>query len=134
MKEITKAMMHEFRINKLRYDMMGYTFRNTGELSYHHLIIPRRLGGPETRENGAILVQSTSHDYLHTIERIDYDMFYSITSHLIDENILGRIDLESLRAIRDVLLCFERDYSYLYTRKGKRLIKQAYITNRVDLT
>ena len=134
MKEITKAMMHEFRINKLRYDMMGYTFRNTGELSYHHLIIPRRLGGPETRENGAILVQSTSHDYLHTIERIDYDMFAAITSHLIDENILGRIDLESLRAIRDVLLCFERDYSYLYTRKGKRLIKQAYITNRVDLT
>ena len=134
MKEITKTMTHEFKINKLRYDMMGYTFRNTGELSYHHLIIPRRLGGPETRVNGAILVQSTSHDYLHTIERIDYDMFAAITSHLIDENILGRIDLESLRAIRDVLLCFERDYYDLRTKKGKRLIKREYITNRVDLT
>ena len=134
MKEITKAMMHEFKINKFKYDMMGYTFRNTGELSYHHLIIPRRLNGPETRGNGAILVQSTAHDYLHAIERVDYDMFTAITSHLIDENILGRIDVESLRAIRDVLLCFERDYYDLRTKKGKRLIKREYIVNRIDLT
>lgn len=134
MKEITKAMMHEFKINKLRYDMMGYTFRNTNDLSYHHLIIPKRLNGPETRGNGAILVQSTAHDYLHTIERVDYDMFAAITSHLVDENILGRIDLESLRAIRDVLLCFERAYYDLQTKKGKRLIRHEYITNRVDLT
>ena len=132
-KPITKLMVDEYNLRKLRYDFMGYTFERTKELSYHHLIVPRRLDGPMTIENGAILVQSTSHDYLHRIEMIDYDMFLAITSEMIDENIKGRLDIENLRRIRDVLLCFEKEYSGARTKKGSRVIKPEYINKRIIL-
>ena len=130
---ITKEMVDEYNLRKLRYDFMGYTFDRTDELSYHHLIIPRRLNGPMTKENGSILVQSTSHDYLHRIEMLDYDMFLAITSEMIDENIKGKLDIENLRRIRDILLCFEREYSGARTKKGKRLIKPDYEERRIIL-
>lgn len=126
-------MVDEYNLRKLRYDFMGYTFDRTDELSYHHLIIPRRLNGPMTKENGSILVQSTSHDYLHRIEMLDYDMFLAITSEMIDENIKGKLDIENLRRIRDILLCFEREYSGARTKKGKRLIKPDYEERRIIL-
>lgn len=36
MKEITREMIKTFKLNKLGYDQMGYTFNNTKQLSYHH--------------------------------------------------------------------------------------------------
>lgn len=132
-KPITKEMIDEYNIRKLRYDFMGYTFNRVDELSYHHLIVPRRLDGPMTRENGAILVQSTSHDYLHRIEMLDYDMFLAITSEMIDENIKGRLDIENLRRIRDILLCFEREYSGARTKKGSLVIRPEYVKKRIIL-
>ena len=126
-------MVDEYNLRKLRYDFMGYTFNRTDELSFHHLIIPRRLGGKETKDNGAILVQSTSHDYLHRIELIDYDMFLAITSEMIDENIKGKLDIDNLRRIRDILLCFEKEYSDLRTKKGSRVIKPEYVKKRIIL-
>lgn len=133
MKEITKLMINEYKIKQLGYDFMGYTFVKTSELSYHHLIIPRRHNGPMTKENGAILKQDTSHNYLHTIERIDPEIFYLISSELIDENIKGRIDIENLKAIRDLLVYFENEHSNDITKKGHYLIKQEYMTHRIDL-
>lgn len=41
MKEITREMIKTFKLNKLGYDQMGYTFNNTKQLSYHHMIIRR---------------------------------------------------------------------------------------------
>ncbi len=64
MKEITKIMVKKYALMQLKYDFMGYEFNNEKELSYHHLIIPRRNGGGMIIENGAILKRSPSHDYL----------------------------------------------------------------------
>lgn len=126
MKEITKLMYKKYALNKLKYDFMGYQFTKPDQLSYHHLIIPRRMNGPMTIENGAILRQDTSHDYLHIVERIDYDMFCAITSEMIDENIKGYLDIENLKAIDDILRQFEREYCGLTTKKGRPLIKEEY--------
>lgn len=131
MRPTTKLMVEEYRLKKLKYDFMGYTFNSTDQLSFHHLIIPRRLGGQEIKENGSILVQSTAHDYLHRIESIDYDMFLAITSEMIDENLKGHLDIDNLKRIRDILICFEREYSGLRTKKGKSLIKPEYVMKRI---
>lgn len=126
MKEVTKLMIKKYALMKLKYDFMGYSFQCSNQLSYHHLIIPRRLNGPMTLENGAILRRDTAHDYLHIIERYDLDMFSAITSEMVDENVKGYLDLENLKAIDDILNCFEREYCHLRTRKGKPLIKEEY--------
>ena len=116
-------MISQYNLKKI--DFMGYTFTRDNA-SYHHLIIPRRLGGPETVQNGAILNGKTSHPYLHIIERKDLDIFNLITSEMIDENIKGRLDPDNLRRINDLLNCFEREHSGDSTKKGKALIKEEY--------
>lgn len=133
MKEITREMVKKLQLNKLGYDMMGYLFTNINQLSYHHLIVAKRYGGKATFENGAILRQKTSHDYLHVIEKKDEEIFYLITSELIDENIKRKVDIENLRKIRDLLLYFEREHDHEYTKKGKLLIKREYVEGRVIL-
>lgn len=119
-------MIKKYALNKLKYDFMGYSFYQNNQLSYHHLIIPRRLNGKMTFENGAILRQNTSHDYLHRIESVDYDMFLALTSEMIDENIKGYLDIQNLRSIDDILTQFEREYCSLTTKKGKPIIKEEY--------
>lgn len=42
MKPITKEMVDVFNIKKLGYDFMGYTFDRTIDLSFHHLVVPKR--------------------------------------------------------------------------------------------
>lgn len=133
MKETTKIMIEEFKIKQLGFDMMGYTFKRTNDLSYHHLIIPKRLGGEISFENGAILRQNTSHNYLHSIEHIDPEIFYLITSELIDENIMRKIEIANLKRIRDLLLYFEREHDRDVTKKGNYIIKPEYIENRIKL-
>ena len=133
MKQITQEMIEILKIDKLGFDKMGYTFKRKGDLSYHHLIIPKRNNGPETYQNGAILKQNTSHDYLHIIERIDPEIFYAITSELIDENILRRIEIQNLKNIRDMLLYFEREHDHDYTKKGHLLIKREYVEQRIPI-
>lgn len=126
MKEITKLMIKKYALNKLKYDFMGYPFQSNSQLSYHHLIIPRRKNGPMTFENGSILRQNTAHDYLHVIEKYDYDMFLAITSEMIDENIKGYLDYQNLKAIDDILNQFEREYCSYRTKKGHLIIKDQY--------
>lgn len=133
MKEVTREMIRTFKLNKLGYDQMGYIFTNTKQLSYHHMIIANKDGGPMTFENGAILRQNTSHDYLHRINLVDPEIFYLITSELIDENIKRRVDIENLKRIRDLLLYFEREHDRDYTKKGHLLIRREYIKERVKL-
>ena len=139
MKEITKIMINDFKIMKLGYDFLGYKVNRKQDLSYHHLIIPRRhckgagLGEGYLYWNGAILRQNTSHDYLHIIEKIDPDIFYELTSEMIDENIKGRLDIDNLKRIRDLLLYFEREHDHDTSKKGKLLIKREFVTGRVNL-
>lgn len=123
MKEITITMINLFKIEEV--DFMGYSI-NKSTLSYHHLIVPRRLGGPETIDNGAILNRLTSHPYLHIIENRDPEIFFLVTSEMVDENIKRKIDLENLRKINDLLNTFESEFCSSLTRKGKPLIKEEY--------
>ena len=139
MREVTKLMVNDFKIMKLGYDFLGYKVNRKQDLSYHHLIIPRRhckeagLGEGYLYWNGAILRQNTSHDYLHIIEKIDPDIFYELTSEMIDENIKGRLDIDNLKRIHDLLLYFEREHDHDTSKKGKLLIKREFVTGRVNL-
>ncbi len=139
MKPVTQEMILEFKLKKLKYDFMGYKFQRTQDLSFHHLIVPHReckkagLGDGYLKWNGAILKQTTSHDYLHIIEHIDSEIFYRITSEMIDENHKGRIDRENLLRIRDLLLYFEKENNTKTNKKGLKLIKPIYITDRIEL-
>ncbi len=132
MREITKLMINQFRIMKLGYDFMGYKVDKKSSLSFHHLIVPRRLcsqnglGEGYLWWNGAILRQDRSHDYLHLIEAKDYDIFLAITSEMIDENIKGYLDIDNLKKINELLKIFEREYCSDRSKKGKLLIKDSY--------
>lgn len=123
MKNITNIMIDLYNLKKI--DFMGYTFTKNNA-SYHHLIIPKKLNGPETIQNGAVLNGKTSHPYLHRIQNVDIDVFNYITSEMIDENIKGHIDKENLRHIDDILTLFEREHSGDTTKHGKLLIKEEY--------
>lgn len=136
MKEITRIMIKKYALQKLRYDFMGYDFTSQKQLSFHHLIVPKRLcrqeglGDGYLEWNGAILRQTTSHDYLHTIEAHDRDMFVAITNQMIKENEQGYLDLKNIYAIYDVLNQFEKEYCGKYTKKGHLIIKEEY-TKRI---
>ena len=136
MREITKLMIKEYKLMKLGSDFMGYDITNKSNLSFHHLIVPHRnckalgLGEGYLKWNGSILNQNTSHDYLHLIEAKDLDMFMAITSEMIDQNIKGRLDIENLRRIRDILECFEKEHSSDRSKKGRLLIKDDYVRRR----
>jgi len=139
MREITKEMIKIYNMKKLKYDFMGYTFNNINELSFHHLIVPKRdckkegLGNGFLFWNGAILKQNTSHDYLHLIERIDRELFLRITKYMIEENTNRKIDIDNLKRIREILLLFENKYEKETDRNGKLLIKKPYKIERIDL-
>lgn len=139
MKTITREMIKEYNIHKLGYDFMGYSFDRLKDLSFHHLIVPKRdckaqgLGEGYLKWNGAILVQDTSHEYLHTVERIDRELFLRITKEMIEENEKGKIDLENLKKIRDLLLYFEKNYNKETNSKGQFILKRKYITDRINL-
>ena len=139
MKEITKIMVNDFKIMKFGMDFMGYHVNRKQDLSYHHLIVQRRhckeagLGEGYLYWNGAILRQDTSHAYAHVIEKIDPDIFYELTSEMIDENIKGRLDIDNLKRIHDLLLYFEREHDHDTSKKGKLLIKREFVTGRVNI-
>ena len=118
---------------------MGYTFRRTEELSFHHLIVPKRdckkqgLGEGYLWWNGAILNQDSSHDYLHFIERTDREIFLLITNLMVEENQNMKLDIDTLKKIRDLLLYFEKEHKDDRGNKNKVLLQERFITNRIKL-
>lgn len=140
MKELTKKMIKDFKMDELGYDFMGYTYGKESDLSFHHLIVPKRLSRAYGLANngylywnGAILKQISSHNYLHVIEKYDRELFLGITNQMIDENLSKQIKIENLRKIRDYLLYFEREYANKYTKKGTLIIKDYYLSSRIKL-
>lgn len=137
MREITKLMVNDFNLKKLGYDFAGFHFNRTNELSFHHLIVPHRdsrsfgIGEGYVYWNGAILVQNTSHDYLHLIESVNRPMFLAITDELVKENKQGHVDVDNIRRIHSVMEEFEDTYGDLRGRRGKLLVKREYIKNRI---
>lgn len=133
MKNITNLMINDFKIMKYKLDFMGYQVKRKESLSFHHLIVPKRLcqakglGEGYLYWNGAILVQKTSHDYLHIIEKTDRDIFEYITKEMIDINQSRSLQIENLKRIHSTLEQFEREHCSDRTKNGKILIKNDYI-------
>lgn len=132
MRDITKLMIAKYKLLELKYDFMGYEFNNERELTFHHLVIPKRIciaqNIPELgylEWNGCILKRD-DHNYLHIIERYDRECFEAITIQMIDENKKGYLDMKNIKYIDDVLSYFEREYSGARTKNGKPLIKEEY--------
>lgn len=137
MREIKKLMINMYNIKKLGYDFMGYKVNRASELSFHHLVIPKifchdaGIGDGYLLWNGAILVRDTSHEYLHLIEHKDEEIFARITSEMIDENLKGHLDVDNLKRIHNMLVTFEREHRYDRSKKGKILVKEDYLNNRL---
>jgi len=131
MKEIVKNMTEEWGMTNM--DWMGYTLEENEYFSFHHLIVPKRFGGKQTEENGAILIKQASHDYLHVIERTERKLFEEITWVLREINEQRYMPTkEQLQRIRQVLEYFENRYMNMYTREGKPLIKYRYLRRYYD--
>lgn len=137
MKGITINMINEYKLKELGHDFMGYKIEKDESLEFHHLIIPRRQcdlkkipNDGYVEWNGAILKQK-SHAYLHLTEIYSPEIFYAITSEMIDMNIKGYLDEENLKEINSLLLEFEKKFSGVKTKKGKILIKERYKQGRV---
>ncbi len=104
---------------------MGYVLQPDDVFTFHHLIIPNKLGGTYTIENGAILVRR-SHTYLHLIEKFDYLKFCYITSEMINMNVKRSLDINSIKIIDDILSQFEYENQFRKNIKDKFLIKDEY--------
>ena len=138
MKEITKLMIHNFKLMKIGCDFAGYKIYRKESLSFHHLIVPHKDCKEQripfsgyVEWNGAILVQKTSHDYIHIIERIDREVFDYITMEMVEQNVKGHLDIENLKRIKEALLYFEDKYKKVKTKENKPIIKRTYITDRM---
>ena len=132
MKNTTKLMIEKYALKKLKYDFMGYEFQRTNELSFHHLIVPHKdckelglIHNGVLIWNGAIL-KECSHQYLHTINNYDREIFNRITNEMIDENVKGYLDLYNIRRINDLLTYFENNYCNVKDKKGHFIIKEEY--------
>lgn len=133
MRDITKLMIYKYNLDKLGFDFMGYEFKKEDELSFHHLIVPKRLCAYKkieddgyTEANGSILVQNTSHNYLHIIERYDRELFNGITNEMIEQKYKGTVSMENIKRINALLDYFEKEYANIKAKNGKELIKEKY--------
>ena len=139
MRDETKLLIKKYALLKLKYDFMGYTFKESGDLSFHHLIIPKcecpKLGLDKGyfEWNGAILVKNTAHPYLHIIEKKDRERFDAITDEIIIQKMKGYLDIENIKAIDDILTSFEKEYCGSTNSKGdKLLIRESYTKRMVS--
>ena len=133
LKQSAKNLIRKYALMQLKYDFMGYEFEKLKELSFHHLIIPRTISPILEMDrgyyewNGVILVQKTSHEFLHIIERFDLDRFYAITSEMLDEKIKGHISMDNIKVIDDILISFENEYlGKTYHGNHNEIIKPSY--------
>ena len=112
MKEVTKLLINDFKIEELSYDFMGYSIQKDTSLTFHHLILSREfckkidVGKGYWYENGCVLCEN-SHQYLHLIERYMPELFFYISSELIDMKVKKRLDIHNLIAIHQMLEYFE---------------------------
>ena len=132
MKPLTQRMVESYGCKQKSLDFMGYDTTG-GNWDFHHLIVPKReskeagIGDGYVWWNGACLNHDTGHPYLHTVERVDRDMFLYITQRLIDENLLGKLDLQLLKQIDSALKSFEREHCSDLAYNKKPLIRERYL-------
>ena len=130
MSRLRERLYKEYNIEELGYDFMGYEFQSKKELSTHH-IVPRHTGGQTKKNNLCILNRNTSHNYIHLIEDIDYKTFLQISKCLMEQVKAGKVDLDELKRINEILLYFEDKYKNAESRTGGILIKPDYKDKRI---
>ena len=132
MLSVSKTFIKNFRLREIGYDLMGFPFEDSKELTYHHLLLPTSeceylgFGNGYLKWNGVMLVRETSHDYLHVIEKWDNDIFYEINSELIDQLIKGRVEQRNIFYIHRLLQKFEEEYKGCLGFNNEPLIKESY--------
>ena len=132
MKDVVKRMITNFRIVELGYDFMGYDVNRVESLSFHHLIVPHKdcselgIQGGFEEWNGALLVRETGHDYLHIIEKYNFNIFLDITGELVDQNLKGRLDPNNIKLINLLLNDFEKEWDGEIGYNGKPLIRDEF--------
>ena len=124
--DVTNLMIKRFNIRELGYDFMGYSLQTGTVLTFHHLIIPNRLGGRRTIDNGAILCGDTAHTYLHLIELLNQHIFNLITSEMIDMNVKRELNIYNLKRINEILCEFEKANWDKRNSKDEFIIKEKY--------
>jgi len=137
MKQVTSDLIRDFRIIPLGYDFMGYPPQSppTSDipqpdlLTYHHLLVPRRISPEYTYENGVILY-STPHSYLHIIERFSRPHFEELTKEMHEMKKALLLNPYNLHNIDEILTDFESTYSSTRTSKNKTLIRTPYLNRR----
>lgn len=132
MGKLSNRLYYDYKLDKNNYDFMGYLFDDKKELSYHH-IQPRHYSGKTTYENGSLLVRNTSHNYIHTIESIDFKIFLELSQELKEIHNDKQITKERLIAIRQMLEFFESKYKGKCSKKGLPIIKEEFTRRRVEL-
>lgn len=133
MRESKKELIEEYCRG---YDFMGYEYENEEELEFHHIVVPRKESeGLKDRgyvkENGVILIRP-SHEYLHRIEQYERVLFLEITVEMLKEKIRGEIRKEELYKIRRYLEEFEDKYVGKRNGNGNLIVKDRYLTKRMD--
>ena len=129
MKEISLEMTKIY--GTYEYDWMNYLIIDN-ELTFHH-IIKKENGGLLEISNGALLTPR-AHNYLHFIERVDYDIYLRINDVFKNINSGKKIINETQRLIIEYLLLkFEINNASRIIKKKEKLGKnrvEAAITKR----
>lgn len=132
MNNVTKEMMKIWHMKKM--DWMGYALEKREIFSYHHLRVAKRDGGPINIWNGAVLIQTAGHDYLHVIERYERKLFEDITKILIEINEQRFMPTrDQLLTIHSILESFEKLYSKERTSTGRLIVKDRYLRRFDDV-
>ena len=127
MSRLRERLYREYDLENIGHDFMGYGFTSKRELSTHH-IIPRNSGGQTKKNNLCILNRDTAHNYIHLIEDYDYKVFLQVSKHLMEQVKMGKIDMDEIKRINELLCFFEDKFGKEETRNGNPLIKPEFKT------
>lgn len=132
MSRLRERLYKDYELEPLGFDFMGFTFNSKKELSTHH-IIPKHNGGQTKKNNLCVLNRFTSHNYIHLIEDYDYRVFLQISRELMQQVKQGKIDMQQIKNIEELLQFFEFKFRSETDRNGELIIKPEYKTKRILL-
>lgn len=125
MKEIVRQMIELFQMENI--DWLGYELQEGDIFNFHH-IVDKSRGGKEIIDNGSILCNGSSHQYLHIIEYKDFDMYLYLSNILLSINNQRTMpNKQQQLAIESLLQQFEREHCSDVNAKGKPLIREKYL-------
>ena len=124
MNSINKLVIKQYNILKVGFDFMGYRVTDRSQISIHHFV-KRENGGKDEISNCSAIMR-IPHDYLHIIEEIERSKYIVINEQMMIENRLGKLDIDCMRRIDEILCEFEDKHSDDCTKSGKLLILDSF--------